>query len=76
MEFLKYSNLEHQRLDWIGIHEQICSTLGWLRHPQPFIASADERRKHMEKIQDTQVSRFAIIAQSPIHIIKANLISS
>ncbi|KAL5108261.1 Zinc finger MYND domain-containing protein 12 [Taenia crassiceps] len=51
-----YCNVGHQKIDWIGIHERICSTLEWLRKPPRFFSSEEERRKEMEKIRQAQTN--------------------
>ncbi|VDD74500.1 unnamed protein product [Mesocestoides corti] len=53
-------NIEHQKIDWVGIHEQICSTLGRLRKPFGFIPSEEDRRKKMEEIQHIQLKMVQI----------------
>ena len=45
---LPYSGVEHQKADWIGIHEKICQLLVPLRTPVPFVSS-DEERIHREQ---------------------------
>ncbi|CAH8651357.1 unnamed protein product [Heterobilharzia americana] len=47
-----YCGAEHQKIDWVGIHEKICSDLMSLRKPAPFTVSADERKKKKDEIQD------------------------
>ncbi|KAK7094179.1 zinc finger MYND domain-containing protein 12-like [Littorina saxatilis] len=39
-----YCCVEHQRADWLGIHEKICQTLTILRQPVPFLPSEEERQ--------------------------------
>ena len=41
---LQFSGPEHQRADWIGIHEKICQLLIPLRSPIPFLGSEDDRQ--------------------------------
>ncbi|BHF67716.1 Zinc finger MYND domain-containing protein 12 [Sparganum proliferum] len=50
-----YCGLDHQKIDWISIHERICSTLANLRKPISFIASEDERRKKKEETLQLQI---------------------
>jgi len=38
-----YCCVEHQRADWVGIHEKICPYLKFLRQPAPFLPSEEER---------------------------------
>lgn len=52
---ISYSNVNHQKLDWVGIHEQICSTLLWVRKPVTMVCPEEERRKKMEEIRSTRV---------------------
>ncbi|XP_076451715.1 zinc finger MYND domain-containing protein 12-like [Babylonia areolata] len=40
-----YCCVEHQRADWLGIHEKICNNLIMLRQPTPFLPSEEERQK-------------------------------
>ncbi|XP_025081021.1 zinc finger MYND domain-containing protein 12-like [Pomacea canaliculata] len=47
-----YCCVEHQRADWIGIHEKICQTLMSLRKPQPFLPSHEERKKWADAIAE------------------------
>jgi len=42
-----YCGQEHQKADWLGIHEKICQLLIPLRTPVPFLSS-DEERQHRE----------------------------
>lgn len=46
-----YCSLEHQKADWIGIHEKICDKLAFLRKPAPFLASREERDKRGKEVQ-------------------------
>ncbi|KAA3681897.1 uncharacterized protein DEA37_0000601 [Paragonimus westermani] len=50
-----YCGTEHQKIDWVGIHEKICETLMSIRKPVAFIASEDERRKVREDLQNKNV---------------------
>ncbi|CAL8077298.1 unnamed protein product [Calicophoron daubneyi] len=50
-----YCGTEHQKIDWVGIHEKICSSLMAIRKPVPFIASEDERRKARDELQDKNI---------------------
>lgn len=43
-----YCSEEHQKVDWVGIHEKICSLLLPLRTPIPLVSS-DEERKHRQE---------------------------
>lgn len=45
-----YCSIEHQKADWIGIHEKICDKLAFLRQPTPFLPSREEREKRMKQI--------------------------
>eukprot|EP00745_Piridium_sociabile_P039368 TRINITY_DN7351_c0_g1_i4.p1 TRINITY_DN7351_c0_g1~~TRINITY_DN7351_c0_g1_i4.p1 ORF type:complete len:364 (+),score=95.56 TRINITY_DN7351_c0_g1_i4:114-1205(+) len=40
-----YCCVEHQRADWMGIHEKICDSLIMLRQPTPFLPSEEERQR-------------------------------
>lgn len=46
-----YCSLDHQKSDWIGIHEKICDRLGFLRQPAPFLPSREDRDKRQREIQ-------------------------
>ncbi|XP_048580934.1 zinc finger MYND domain-containing protein 12 [Nematostella vectensis] len=52
-----YCGPEHQRADWLGIHEKICQLLMALRSPIPFLGSEDERqhRKQQQIIRQKQM---------------------
>ncbi len=52
---LCFSNVEHQKVDWVGIHEHICTTLANLRRPIPFIPTEEERYKKKQDIRKLQV---------------------
>jgi len=43
-----YCGQEHQKADWLGIHEKICQLLIPLRTPVPFLSS-EEERQHREQ---------------------------
>lgn len=45
-----YCCVEHQRADWLGIHEKICKSLISLRQPAPFLPSEEERQKRDKQI--------------------------
>nr|CAH8874340.1 unnamed protein product [Trichobilharzia regenti] len=55
-----FSGTEHQKIDWVGIHEKICADLMSLRKPAPFIVSTDERKKKKEEIQDKNVDMVSL----------------
>ena len=48
-----YSSYEHQRIDWVGIHEAICPLVAELKTSGlPFLGSEEERRKRdLERIE-------------------------
>ncbi|KAM7543009.1 hypothetical protein Aperf_G00000003991 [Anoplocephala perfoliata] len=50
-----YCNVNHQKLDWVGIHERLCSTLTWIRKPLTVICPEEERLKKMEEIRSTRI---------------------
>ncbi|KAL3861144.1 hypothetical protein ACJMK2_007213 [Sinanodonta woodiana] len=39
-----YCGVEHQKADWLGIHEKVCQNLISLRQNEPFLASEEERQ--------------------------------
>ncbi|TGZ69511.1 hypothetical protein CRM22_003713 [Opisthorchis felineus] len=55
-----YCGTEHQKIDWVGIHEKICSSLMVIRKPVPFIASEDERRNARDELQDKNIDMVAL----------------
>jgi len=46
-----YCSLDHQKADWIGIHEKICDKLAFLRQPAPFLASREDRERRQKEVQ-------------------------
>ncbi|KAH9513513.1 Zinc finger MYND domain-containing protein 12 [Bulinus truncatus] len=46
-----YCTHEHQKADWVSIHEQICDKLAFLRQPTPFLPSKEEREKRQNQVQ-------------------------
>ncbi|CDS39368.1 Zinc finger MYND domain containing protein 12 [Echinococcus multilocularis] len=64
-----YCNVEHQKIDWIGIHERICSTLEWLRKPLGFISTEEERLKKMEKIKKVQTNLFEVTKNTGLKLL-------
>ncbi|VDP78850.1 unnamed protein product [Echinostoma caproni] len=64
-----YCGVEHQKIDWVGIHEKICNSLISLRKPIPFIASEDERRKLKDELQNKNLTPiYSCCSLSPIKI--------
>jgi len=47
---------DHQRVDWVGIHEKICQLLIPLRTPMPFFSSEEERAHRKQQLIMRQVS--------------------
>ncbi|ESO90434.1 hypothetical protein LOTGIDRAFT_123333 [Lottia gigantea] len=47
-----YCGVEHQKADWLGIHEKICDNLALLRQPAPFLPSEGEREKREAVLLD------------------------
>ena len=47
--------MEHQKADWLGIHEKICQLLIPLRTPVPFLSSEEERVHREEQLKFRQV---------------------
>ncbi|XP_052082447.1 zinc finger MYND domain-containing protein 12-like [Mytilus californianus] len=45
-----YCGVEHQKADWVGIHEKICQSLIALRQGAPFLPSQEERQKRERHI--------------------------
>ena len=52
-----FSSAEHQKADWLGIHEKICQLLIPLRTPVPFLGSEEERqhRKQQQVVRQVQL---------------------
>ena len=50
-----FSGVEHQKADWIGIHEKICQLLIPLRTPDPFFSSQEDRQHRQAQILHRQV---------------------
>lgn len=46
-----FSSAEHQKADWVGIHEKICEKLAFLRQPTPFMPSKEEREKRQMQVK-------------------------
>lgn len=49
-----YCSEEHQKVDWVGIHEKICSLLVPLRTPLPLVSSEEERKHRQEQLLQRQ----------------------
>lgn len=45
-----YCGVEHQKADWMGIHEKICQSLIALRQAAPFLPSEEERQKREKQL--------------------------
>ena len=52
-----FSSVEHQKADWLGIHQKICQLLIPLRTPVPFLGSEEERqhRKQQQVVRQVQL---------------------
>lgn len=46
-----YCDVEHQKADWMGIHEKICQSLIPLRQAAPFLPSEEDRQKREKHLQ-------------------------
>ena len=46
---LHFSASEHQKADWLGIHQKICQLLIPLRTPIPFLGSEEERQHRKQQ---------------------------
>ena len=55
--FLLTSSPEHQKTDWLGIHEKICQLLIPLRTPVPILGSEEDRqhRKSQQVIRQVDL---------------------
>lgn len=49
------SGIEHQKIDWVGIHKKICLDLITFRESKGFV-SKDKREKKSEELQNKNVS--------------------
>jgi len=49
-----YCSEEHQKVDWVGIHEKICLLLLPLRTPIPLVSSEEERKHRQEQLLQRQ----------------------
>ncbi|XP_064642385.1 zinc finger MYND domain-containing protein 12-like [Lineus longissimus] len=49
-----YCGVEHQKADWLGIHEKICQALVYIRTAIPFINSEEERQKRKKQLLEKQ----------------------
>ncbi|KFV95786.1 Zinc finger MYND domain-containing protein 12, partial [Eurypyga helias] len=47
-------DVDHQKADWVSIHEQICQLLIPIRTPLPFLPSEKERKHGMEQLLKRQ----------------------
>lgn len=56
-EFMPFycSDVEHQKADWMGIHEKICQSLIPLRQAAPFLPSEEDRQKREKHLQIKKV---------------------
>ena len=62
--FLFSSGVEHQKADWVGIHDKICQSLIALRQGAPFLPSEEERQKREKHILMKKV-RFTLVLSYP-----------
>ncbi|KAK4475292.1 hypothetical protein MN116_002362 [Schistosoma mekongi] len=51
-----YCGIDHQKIDWVGIHEKICCDLVSFRKPQAFLVSKNEREKESEELQQKNLN--------------------
>ncbi|XP_074748970.1 zinc finger MYND domain-containing protein 12, partial [Strix uralensis] len=49
-----YCDVDHQKADWVSIHEQICQLLIPIRTSLPFLLSEKERKHDMEQLVKRQ----------------------
>lgn len=49
-----YCDVDHQKVDWEGIHEKICQLLIPLRTPSPFLSSIKERNHYEHQLLQRQ----------------------
>ena len=63
-----FSSLEHQKADWIGIHEKICDKLAFLRQPAPFLASREDRERREKEVQLKKVCDTTLYTYSGISL--------
>ncbi|PKU28605.1 zinc finger mynd hypothetical protein [Limosa lapponica baueri] len=48
------SDVDHQKADWVSIHQQICQLLIPIRTPLPFLLSEKERKHGAEQLLKRQ----------------------
>ena len=54
------SSPEHQKADWLGIHEKICQLLIPLRTPMPMLGSEEDRQHRKNQQLIRQVDYYLI----------------
>lgn len=62
------SSTEHQKADWLGIHEKICQLLIPLRTPIPFLGSEEERQHRKQQQIVRQVQALYLLKGSQCHM--------
>lgn len=72
---LYYSGPEHQKADWLGIHERICQLLMALRSPIPFLGSEEERQKRKHKQTFRKVNEISILHKNGDNVIQCLIIA-
>lgn len=68
-----FSGLEHQKVDWVGIHEKICQLLLPLRTPLPFASSEEERQHRQNQQLMRQASYIPCIFMYPYKLMRVVL---
>ncbi|KAK3743403.1 hypothetical protein QZH41_011526 [Actinostola sp. cb2023] len=58
-----YCGPEHQKADWLGIHEKICQLLMALRSPIPFLSSEEDRQKR-KQLQITRKKHMILLCRT------------
>ncbi|XP_071622932.1 zinc finger MYND domain-containing protein 12 [Heliangelus exortis] len=58
-----YCAVDHQRADWVSIHQQICPLLVPIRTPLPFLPSEEERKRGAEQLEERK-KQLTSLAQS------------
>ncbi|VDL61340.1 unnamed protein product [Hymenolepis diminuta] len=61
--------INHQKIDWVGIHDQICSTLQWIRQPVSVACPEEERRMKLEEIQSARMKMVELARTSAMRLL-------
>uniref|UniRef100_A0A674KE70 Zinc finger MYND-type containing 12 n=1 Tax=Terrapene triunguis TaxID=2587831 RepID=A0A674KE70_9SAUR len=68
-----YCDVDHQKADWVSIHEKICQLLIPIRTSFPFFNSEKERKHGMEQLLHRKITAFSklwLIFSKPLKRVK------